>query len=72
MSDENQDTAKPRFTRDDWTLAALFALVLILILINQTIGLDNVLAKLKDLSGNAMAWAITGVWIALAVKLFWP
>lgn len=72
MIDENHTAARRGFTKNDWVLVALVGLLLVVILIEQTLGVDNVLARLKDLFGSVMAWAVTGVWVALAVKLFWP
>lgn len=71
MTDENHTAVKRRF-KDDWVLYALLALLALAIGVEQIFGMDNVLNKLKDLFATTLMWAITGVWVALFVKLFWP
>lgn len=72
MTDENQTTARSRFSKDDWVLYVLLGLLVLVIAVEQFFGLDNAVAKLKDLFATTLMWAITGVWVALFVKLFWP
>lgn len=72
MTDENHTAVRRRFSKDDRVLYGLLILLALAIAVEQFFGMDNALAKLQDLFSTTLAWAITGVWVALFVKLFWP
>jgi hypothetical protein len=72
MTDENRTTAARPASKPDWPLYGLLALFALAVVFDKAYGFDKALAMLQDLLGQALAWAMTGVWVALAIKLFWP
>ncbi|WP_306223784.1 hypothetical protein [Bosea beijingensis] len=71
MTDDDDTAARPA-SKPDWTLYGLLALLALIIGFEKGYGFERALAVLQDLLGQALAWAMTGVWVALAVTLFWP
>lgn len=72
MNDDDDDAAARRASKYDRTSYTLLALLVLMIGFEKAYGFERAFAGLRDLLGQALAWAMTGVWVALAVTLFWP